>query len=209
MIQEKRRLWKLILLSIVTLGIYDIVFWYKFVKDLNTMNQVDKRLKNYILVIFLSIITLGIYHWVWLFYLADRVQITGIRLGVKVRTGPGAVLAWNLFGSFVLIGPLVARLLLILNMNKLAKAYNIKNGYTQETVQKKRRRKSADSEETTSIEKNPEDKKSSDNKKDLTENEKSNNKDTSTKQDNNAKKIDAKKEIDSSKKEVAATIEKK
>ncbi len=59
MIQEDRRLWKLLLLTIPTLGIYNIVFWYQLTKDLNEMNKDEKRIKNYILVIFLSIITLG------------------------------------------------------------------------------------------------------------------------------------------------------
>lgn len=200
MIQEKRRLWKLILLSIVTLGIYDIVFWYKFVKDLNTINQVDKKLKNYILVIFLSIITLGIYHWVWLFYLADRVQITGIRLGVKVRTGPGTVLAWNLFGSFVLIGPLIARFLVIANMNKLAKAYNIKNGYTEEDSVKNRRKKLQDETNKEKEETNSDKKKDEDSKKDSIDK-----KDSESKINSSEKK----KETEAAKKEVAATTEKK
>ena len=209
MIQEKRRLWKLILLSIVTLGIYDIVFWYKFVKDLNTINQVDKKLKNYILVIFLSIITLGIYHWVWLFYLADRVQITGIRLGVKVRTGPGTVLAWNLFGSFILIGPLVARFLVIANMNKLAKAYNIKNGYSEEDSVKNRRKKLQDETIKEKKEPNADRQKDEDNKKDSIDKNDSENKINSSEKKEIFEKTEKKKETEAAKKEVAATTEKK
>ena len=49
MIQENRRLWKLLLFTIPTLGIYNIYFWYRFTKDLNDMNQEEKRIKNYIL----------------------------------------------------------------------------------------------------------------------------------------------------------------
>lgn len=124
MIQEDRRLWKLILLTIPTLGIYNIVFWYRFTKDLNEMNTDEKPLKNYILVIFLSIITLGIYRWVWFFWLADRVQMTGAELGIKIKPGPSITLIWKLFGSFILIGPFVANYLVIRNMNKVARQYN-------------------------------------------------------------------------------------
>ncbi len=124
MIQEKRRLWKLVLFSIATLGIYNIYFWYKFTSDLNQINPIDKKIKNYILVCFLSIITLGIYRWVWFFYLADRIQVTGKRMRMKIQPGPGVTLTWRLFGTFILIGPLVSDFFVIHNMNKLAKAYN-------------------------------------------------------------------------------------
>lgn len=124
MIQENRRLWKLLLFTIPTLGIYNIVFWYRFTQDLNEMNKEEKKLKNYILVLFLSIITLGIYRWVWFFYLADRVQTTGAELGIRIKPGPSITLIWKLFGTFVIIGPFVANFLVIHNMNKVARQYN-------------------------------------------------------------------------------------
>ena len=124
MIQEDRRLWKLLLFTIPTLGIYNIYFWFTLTKDLNEMNPEEKKLKNYFLVIFLSIITLGIYRWVWFFYVADRIQTTGADIGIKIKPGPSITLIWKLFGTFILIGPLVANFLVIHNMNKVAKQYN-------------------------------------------------------------------------------------
>ncbi len=124
MIQENRRLWKLLLFTIPTFGIYNIYFWFRFTQDLNEMNQKEKRIKNYILVWFLSILTLGIYRWVWLFYIEDRLQMTGEDLGIKVHPGPGTTLALWTFGKFILIGPFLADFFLIHNINKVAKAYN-------------------------------------------------------------------------------------
>lgn len=124
MIKEDRRLWKLILLTIPTFGIYNIVFWFQFTRDLNEMNREDKRIKNYILVWFLSILTLGIYRWVWFFYLEDRIQVTGERMGMRINPGPGTVLGWKLFGTFILVGPFIANYFVIRNMNRLAKEYN-------------------------------------------------------------------------------------
>lgn len=124
MIKENRRLWKLLLLTIPTFGIYNIVFWFQFTKDLNQMNNEEKPLKNYILVIFLSIITLGIYRWVWFFYLADRIQTTGQDMDMKIKPGAGTTLTIKLFGTFILIGPLIANFIVIRNMNKIAKEYN-------------------------------------------------------------------------------------
>ena len=126
MIKENRRLWKLILYTIPTFGIYSIVFWFQFTKDLNDMNNEEKPLKNYILVLFLSIITFGIYRWVWFFYLADRIQTTGQDMGMKIGPGAGTTLSIRLFGTFILIGPLISNYLVIKNMNKVAKEYNAK-----------------------------------------------------------------------------------
>lgn len=124
MIKENRRLWKLVLLTIPTFGIYNIVFWFQLTRDLNDMNREEKKLKNYIVVLLLSILTLGIYRWVWFFYVADRIQTTGEDMGMKIKPGPGTTLFWMLFGSFILIGPFVADYFVIRNMNRIAKEYN-------------------------------------------------------------------------------------
>lgn len=124
MIKDDRKLWKLLLYSIPTFGIYSIYFWYQFTTDLNDMNQEDKKMKNYILVLILSILTLGIYRWVWMFYLEDRLQTTGKHMGLTITPGPGTLLSWKLFGSFILIGPFVANYYLIRNMNHLVSTYN-------------------------------------------------------------------------------------
>lgn len=124
MIKENRRFWKLLLFTIPTFGIYSIVFWFQFTRDLNEMNREDKKIKNYILVCFLSLITLGIYRWVWFFYLTDRVQVTGERMGMRIKPGPGVTLSIKLFGTFVLIGPFLANFIVIHNMNKVAAEYN-------------------------------------------------------------------------------------
>ncbi len=124
MVNENRKFWLLLLLTIPTLGIYNIVFWYQLTKDLNDMNPKQKRIKNYILVVFLSIITLGIYHWVWFFYLCDRIQTTGARYKIKVRPGAGTMLGLKTYGTFFLLGPFIANYLAIHNMNMVAHAYN-------------------------------------------------------------------------------------
>jgi hypothetical protein len=88
------------------------------------MNKEEKKMKNYILVLFLSLITLGIYRWVWFFYIADRVQMTGAELGIRIKPGPSITLILKLFGTFILIGPFVANYLVIRNMNRVAREYN-------------------------------------------------------------------------------------
>jgi hypothetical protein len=93
-------------------------------RDLNDMNREEKKLTNYILVLILSIFTLGIYRWVWFFYLADRIQVTGQQLGIKISPGPGTTLGLRLFGSFFLVGPFLSNYCVIHNMNRIAREYN-------------------------------------------------------------------------------------
>ncbi len=133
MINENRRLWKLILFTIPTFGIYNIVFWFQLTRDLNEMNREEKKLTNYIVVLLLSILTLGIYRWVWFFYVADRIQVNGEELGMRIKPGPGTTLFWYLFGTFIIIGPFLANFFVIHNMNKIAKEYN-KNFKANTTV---------------------------------------------------------------------------
>ncbi|MBQ9984097.1 MAG: DUF4234 domain-containing protein [Lachnospiraceae bacterium] len=135
MIKENRRLWKLLLLTIPTFGIYNIVFWYQLTRDLNDMNREEKKLKNYIVVLLLSLLTCGIYRWVWFFYVADRIKTTGEDLGIKVGPGPGTTLFIRLFGTFIIIGPLISNFIVIRNMNKVAKEYN--KGFTASTTVEK------------------------------------------------------------------------
>lgn len=124
MIKENRRLWKLLLLTIPTFGIYNIVFWFQLTRDLNDMNREEKKLTNYAVVLLLSILTCGIYRWVWFFYVADRIKTTGEDLGIKVEPGPGTTLFIRLFGTFIIIGPLISNFIVIRNMNKVAVEYN-------------------------------------------------------------------------------------
>ena len=57
----------LIILSIITLGIYPLFFWHGYVRDVNTICAGDgKNTRGILAVILLSIITLGIYGF-WLF----------------------------------------------------------------------------------------------------------------------------------------------
>ncbi len=124
MIRTNRSFWKLFLFTIPTFGIYNIVFWFQLTQDLNEMGTNLKKTPNYILVLCLSVLTLGIYHWVWFFYLCDKMQLIGEQYKIKVRPGAGTMLGLKTFGTFFLLGPLIANILAISNMNKIATAYN-------------------------------------------------------------------------------------
>lgn len=63
---SNRKVWKILLLSIVTLGIYGLVLWFAMSKETNVACKEDgKHTRGFWGAIGLSIITLGIYGIVW------------------------------------------------------------------------------------------------------------------------------------------------
>lgn len=129
---KKRSFWKLILLSVVTLGIYGLVFWFKWVKDINKMGEgCSYKSPNYIVVILLSLITCGIYGYVWYYKVGNLVAEEGSKYGVSLQENGTTVLLWMLFGALLCgIGPFIAMNILIKNTNAVAEAYNAQNGLT-------------------------------------------------------------------------------
>ena len=68
-----RKVWKIWLLSFLTLGIYGVVVMFAMAKETNISCAEDgKHTRGFWGVIFLSIITLGIYGFVWYYKWANR-----------------------------------------------------------------------------------------------------------------------------------------
>lgn len=116
----------LILLSILTCGIYPLFFWYSYVKDVNRMCAGDGKNTNGILMFFLlSLITFGIYAIVWQYGMQNRLRDNASKYNAGLIKGGGTVLCWSIFGSLLFgIGPLVALYIQIDSINRLAYGYN-------------------------------------------------------------------------------------
>ncbi len=123
---KQRSLLTLILLTIVTCGIYGIIFWYSYSEDMNKVCNGDgKQTQNYIVVILLSFVTCGIYSWVWFYGVGNRLQENAPRYGLRFSENGTTVLLWMLFGSLLcFFGAFYAQYLLIKNMNSMADRYN-------------------------------------------------------------------------------------
>jgi heme/copper-type cytochrome/quinol oxidase subunit 2 len=123
---RRRNFVTMILLSIITFGIYGIVFWYTYSDDMNTVCNGDgKETRNYFIVILLSIITCGIYYWFWLYSVGNRLSENAPRFGTNFSENGTTILLWTLIGSLLCgIGSLVAQYILVKNMNDLADRYN-------------------------------------------------------------------------------------
>lgn len=122
---KKRDFWITILLSIVTCGIYGIIFWYQYVEDVNTMCNGDgETTQNYIVVILLSMVTCGIYYYIWLYKLGNRMYNNGPRYGLTIEDNGSTLLLWSLLGAFIVVGPYIAMYKMIENFNGIADRYN-------------------------------------------------------------------------------------
>lgn len=122
-----RSLAVLILLSIITCGIYGIYFWYMYTEDINTACEGDgNESPNYIIVILLSIITCGIYEFYWFYKQGNRLwAIAQNRYNFTIQENGTTVLLWMLLGALLCgIGTFIAMHILIKNMNSVAIAYN-------------------------------------------------------------------------------------
>ena len=127
---KERGMVSYILLSIVTFGIYHIVFWNKISKDVNALCEGDgKKTMKYIFCFLLNIVTVGIFGFVWKYKLAKRLQENAARYDLRFSEGGAIVVVLAIVFAFF---P-VAQAVLVKNFNKLAVAYNDYNGLVDDT----------------------------------------------------------------------------
>ncbi len=119
-LKTNRSMWKFMLLSILTLGIYSIIFFIPFSYDLDKVDPRRNRAKtmNYFFAYILSLFTFSIVLLIWHYQIADRINEALERRNIPYEFGTGTFWAWYFFGSFILIGPFVY-------MHKLCKAMNL------------------------------------------------------------------------------------
>ena len=121
-----RNLVVFIVLSFITLGIYTIVFYYKIVRDINTIaSRYDKRTTiNFLLVILLSLLTLGIFGLYWFHTTFDRIGDELARRKIDYTFDAVAFWLWGVLGIFIIVGPFVCVHKTCKAMNKLCEHYN-------------------------------------------------------------------------------------
>ncbi len=129
---KERSLVAYYLFSFLTLGIYALVFWGKYTKDVNDLCEGDgKKTMKFKYVVLLSIITVGIFGLVWRCKLANRLQENAERYDLKFSEGGALVVIFSILG--LVLGDFI----LIKNFNKMAKAYNDYNGLADPDADKK------------------------------------------------------------------------
>lgn len=128
-LKTNRGLVKMILLNIITFGIYGLVLMSSVSSDINIIaGRYDgKRTTHYCLMTFVfSWLTLGIAPFVWYHKISARIGRELNRRGISYSFGAGSFWGWNILGAFLFgVGPLVYTHKLLKAMNKLSAHYNV------------------------------------------------------------------------------------
>lgn len=128
-LRTNRSLLKMILLSIITLGIYGLWVMYTITEDVNTIaTPYDRKTTmNFLLLAFVfSWLTLGIAPLVWYHRISNRIGNELLRRGIPYKFGAGTFWGWGILGVIILIGPLVYCHKMMKSMNLLCADYNVR-----------------------------------------------------------------------------------
>ena len=126
-LKTNRGLLKYILLSVVTLGIYPIVFMSGISNDINVVcSRYDgKKTMHYCMLFFIvGPITLSIAYIVWAHKISARIGNELYRRGIAYSFGASDYWLWNVLGSLIIIGPFVYLHKLAKSMNLICENYN-------------------------------------------------------------------------------------
>ncbi len=128
-LNTRRGLLKLILLTIITFGIYPYVFFSGISEDINLIaSRFDgKKTMHYCLMAFIiGPLTFGIGFIVWFHNLSSRMGNELARRGIAYSFGATDYWLWNVLGSLIIIGPFVYLHKLARASVLLAEDYNIR-----------------------------------------------------------------------------------
>jgi len=114
-----------ILLSLITFGIYALVLQYQLIKEINlTAARDGKKTTGLLAMILLSCITFGIYGIVWTHMFAERVGAEAARRNTGVSFGAVDFWIFSVLLSFTVICPFIYKHKLLTAFNAINTSYN-------------------------------------------------------------------------------------
>ena len=114
-----------LLLSWITFGIYGLYFMHVVARDTNIACSSDgKHTRGLIAVILLSLITFGIYAIVWQLMVISRWEKLADKVQEKPKCSLISYVLWFLFGSIIIIGPLVCWIKQVKGLNQACSIHN-------------------------------------------------------------------------------------
>ncbi|MFI3200120.1 MAG: DUF4234 domain-containing protein [Eubacteriales bacterium] len=127
-LKTDRSMWKLILLSMITFGIYAIVAYCEMVNSMNTIaTKYDgKNTMHYLLAIIVSSFTCGIYGMIWCHGYCNRMGEELQRRGINYQFNANTFWLWGILGGCIIVGPFVFLHKQIEAMNLLSRDFNEK-----------------------------------------------------------------------------------
>ena len=128
-LKTNRSMWKLMILNILTLGIYSIVFFIPFSFDIDKVapRRDGNKTFNYLFAWLLSIFTFQIVIAAWFYIITRRVEDALAEKNINYSFDTGDFWGWYVFGSFICVGSFVYFHKLCTAMNLLCENFNAKN----------------------------------------------------------------------------------
>ena len=128
-LKTNRNMWKLMILNILTLGIYSVLFFIPFSFDLDKVAPKRDRSKtmNFLIAFVLSLFTGSIPLIIWHYQIAARVEEALQQCNIDYDFSTSTFWGWYFWGSFILVGPFVYFHKLCKAMNLLCAHYNEQN----------------------------------------------------------------------------------
>jgi hypothetical protein len=125
-LQTNRNMWKLMILSILTLGLYSFAFFIPLTFDLDKIapKRYGEKTMNYIFAYLLAYFTFNIVIDIWHYQVAQRVEEALKERDIDYEFGTSDFWRWFFFGSLILVGPFVYFHKLCKAMNLLCQSYN-------------------------------------------------------------------------------------
>ena len=128
-LRTNRGLLKLLLLSLITFGIYGIVVMSHISSEINEVaTRYDGRKTMHFCLIYFIFgwLTLGIATLVWYHRISDRIGNELVRRQLPYRISAGTWWGWGFFGTLLVVGPFIYVHKLMKAMNTLNADYNVK-----------------------------------------------------------------------------------
>ncbi len=114
-------------LSVITFGIYPIIFWHKISTRVNILCEGDgQKTMKFVFIWLLNHVTFGIAGLVWRAKLAQRLKNNAARYNLKFSESAAMIVLYDLLIPWV--GFFIPRYILVKNYNALAKGFNEYNG---------------------------------------------------------------------------------
>lgn len=124
--KTNRSMWKVMLFSFLTLGIYLIVFFSPLASELDEIypKRDGTKTMDFMLVYILSIFTCSLVMTAWHYTIAVRIEEALSKRRIDYNFSTTDFWLWYVLGSFIFIGPFVYMHKMCTAMNLLCASYN-------------------------------------------------------------------------------------
>ena len=125
-LKTNRKMWKVILFSILTLGFYSVIFFSSFASELDLIypKRDGTKTMDYLIAYIVSFFTCNLVVAAWQHSVSLRIEEALIKRRITYNFGTTDFWAWYVLGSVILIGPAIYIHKMCTAMNLLCESYN-------------------------------------------------------------------------------------